>query len=174
MDDEDQGEWVEQLFETLKGFKFPSLKPQRPWVEVVTKRSQTRGLNFEGATRALYGDHVHHAWHKPIPENIYEATMSAAPNQTIPLSYEERESRREDLIIAVQEVFLSLTDDEQWLYQMLVDWGLTLRSLAQLSGIPKTSLARIRDELAHKLRDGLLEQKVVQEYLSKSNPHHES
>ena len=143
------------------------MKPQRPWAEIITKRSQSRGLHFDGPKRALYGEHEHHSWHKPVPENIYEATMSTAPNQTVPLSYEEREFRREELIIAVQEVFLSLTDDEQWLYQMLVDWGLTLRSLAQLSGIPKTSLARIRDQLAHKLRDGLLEQEVVREYLSK-------
>jgi len=93
--------------------------------------------------------------------------MEAGPFEDPLRSIEEREQNREDLILAVQETFMRLTEDEQWLYHMLVDVGLSLRFVAIILDTPKTTMARRRDELAQKLRASLLQQPAVQEYLNR-------
>jgi hypothetical protein len=50
---------------------------------------------------------------------------------------------------------------------MLVDVGLSLRFVAIVLDIPKTTLARRRDELANKLRQHLLEDPKVRDYLTR-------
>jgi len=93
--------------------------------------------------------------------------METAPYEQSMRSMEERERDQEDLIIAIHETFMRLTENEQWLYHMLVDVGLSLRFVAIVLDIPKTTLARRRDELANKLRQHLLEDPKVRDYLTR-------
>ena len=53
---------------------------------------------------------------------------------------------------------------------MLVDVGLSMRFVATVLGIPKTTFARRRDALAEKIRKLLLEHEVVRERLGLSGP----
>ena len=96
-----------------------------------------------------------------------QSIMEAGPFEDPLRSIQEREENLEDLILAVHETFIKLTEDEQWLYHMLVDVGLSLRFVAIILDIPKTTMARRRDELADKLRTSLLQQPAVQEYLNR-------
>jgi hypothetical protein len=52
---------------------------------------------------------------------------------------------------------------------MFVEVGLSLRFLGLVINMPKTSLARRRDELSKKLKSLLLKQPEVREHLLKSN-----
>jgi hypothetical protein len=95
--------------------------------------------------------------------------MWARPGEEPVTSKNELEEKNDELLIAVQEAFLQLTEEEQWLYQMFVEVGLSLRFLGLIIHVPKTSLARQRDELSKKLKSLLLEQPAVREYLLNSN-----
>ena len=151
-----------QLFKALRELNFPSLSPQRPWVNVTSK---DRGKG--------YGHNIHRlnvkreSRYNPTPETEIESLMMAAPFEEPLRSIEEREKDQEDLIFAVHKTFMRLTSDEQWLYHMLVDVGLSLRFIAIVLEIPKTTLARRRDELATKLRECLLEDPKVRNYLTR-------
>ena len=79
--------------------------------------------------------------------------------------WETKDKELKDLRTAVQEVFDSLSEDEEWLYNCLVEVGLSLRFLSRVLNIPKSTLARRRDSLAQKLREGLLKHEVVRDYL---------
>ena len=159
MDEESEGA---KLFNALRELNFPSLSPQRPWVNVTSK---DRGKG--------YGHNIHRlnvkreSRYNPTPETEIESLMSAAPFEEPLRSIEEREKDQEDLIFAVHKTFMRLTSDEQWLYHMLVDVGLSLRFVAIILDIPKTTMARRRDELAEKLRTSLLQEPAVQEYLTR-------
>ena len=48
---------------------------------------------------------------------------------------------------------------------MLVEVGLSMRFVARVLGLPKTTFARQRDELADKIRNKLLEYEVVRDRL---------
>lgn len=72
---------------------------------------------------------------------------------------------QEELALAIVEVFNKLTEEEQWIYHMLVDVGLSMRFVAKVLGIPKTTFARRRDALADKIRGLLLEYEVVRDRL---------
>lgn len=87
--------------------------------------------------------------------------MIAAPYEEPSVSWESVYRDDGDLIDAVEEVFGALSEDEQWLYHILVDVGLSLRFVARVLRIPKTTLARRRDELADKLRRNLLQHEAV-------------
>jgi len=133
----------ETFFQTLRDYKFPSLKPQRSRVIVV---------DTEWSHRLK----LHH-----IPETDMEALMVSVPFEEPSVSWEGVYRDEGDLIDAVEEVFGDLNDDEQWLYHMLVDVGLSLRFVAKVLDIPKTTLARRRDELAAKVRRNLLKHEAV-------------
>ena len=90
-----------------------------------------------------------------------EALMSAEPFEEPSRSWESVYRDEGDLMDAVEEIFDSLNDDQQWLYHMLVDVGLSLRFVAIVMGIPKTTLARRRDELAWQMRRNLLKHEAV-------------
>ena len=155
--DENQGE---ELFEALRELKFPSLSPQRPWVNVTSK---PKGNNWGHTDKKLAVKKETH--YRPTPVTEMQALMEAAPFEQPLRSIEEREKDREDLILAVQETFMRLTENEQWLYHMLVDVGLSLRFVGTFLRIPKTTMARRRDALAEKLRELLFENPHVREYL---------
>ena len=136
MIDPDEGE---QLFNRLRLLKFPSLAPVR------TRRS----ANFLS----------------PRYMTEIEAILNAEPGQEPDMSYEIREQQHEELYVAVEDMFLRLTEEEQWIYHMLVDIGLSMRFVANVLNLPKTTFARRRDELAEKMRRILLEHQVVRDKL---------
>ena len=156
MDEESQGA---KLFNALRKANFPSLQPQRPWTNVTSKPSgRWVETNRSARKEVLY---------RPTPVTEMQSILEAGPFEDPLRSIEEREENREDLILAVHETFMGLTEDEQWLYHMLVDVGLSLRFVAIILDTPKTTMARRRDDLANKLRTSLLQQKAVQEYLTR-------
>jgi DNA-directed RNA polymerase specialized sigma subunit len=158
VDEESEGA---KLFNALRELNFPSLSPQRPWVNI-TSKDWTRSKNSE---RKL---NVHrNSRYQFTPATEIQSIMETAPYEQSMRSMEERERDQEDLIIAIHETFMRLTENEQWLYHMLVDVGLSLRFVAIVLDIPKTTLARRRDELANKLRQHLLEDPKVRDYLTR-------
>lgn len=157
MDEESEGA---KLFNALRKANFPSLQPQRPWTNVTSKpKSGHWGETNRSARKEVL--------YRPTPETEMQSIMEAGPFEDPLRSIEEREENREDLILAVHETFIGLTEDEQWLYHMLVDVGLSLRFVAIILDIPKTTMARRRDELAEKLRTSLLREPAVQQYLNR-------
>ena len=130
----------EKIFNRLKLLKFPSLRPVRT-------RSQVQGL----IQRKF--------------ETEVEAIMHARPGYEPDLSTELHEQNHEELRMAVEDMFNQLTDEEQWIYHMLVDVGLSMRFVARALGMPKTTFARRRDALADKMRRILLEHEIVREKL---------
>tara|TARA_B100000131_G_scaffold309946_1_gene341036 strand:- start:917 stop:1363 length:447 start_codon:yes stop_codon:yes gene_type:complete len=135
----------ELFFQSLRDYKFPSLRPQRSRAAIADTE-----WYVEKAIR-LY----------QIPDSDAEALMIAAPYEEPSVSWESVYRDDGDLIDAVEEVFGALSEDEQWLYHILVDVGLSLRFVARVLRIPKTTLARRRDELADKLRRNLLQHEAV-------------
>jgi len=95
------------------------------------------------------------------PSTEIEALMISRPGVDVQESTEEFESSQADLIEAVEEVWLSLTETERWIYHMLVDVGLSMRLVALALGTPKTTFARRRDDLAQKIKNELLRHPAV-------------
>jgi len=130
----------EEIFNRLKLLKFPSLRPVRT-------RSSVQGLN------------------QRYFETEVEALMHARPGFEPDMSTELNEQKHEELRLAVEEMFSQLTEEEQWIYHMLVDIGLSMRFVARALNMPKTTFARRRDALAEKMRKLLLEHKAVRDKL---------
>lgn len=130
----------EQLFNRLKLLKFPSLRPVR-----------TRG-SAQGFTQHYF-------------ETEIEAILYAKPGQEPDVSTELHTQKHEALRLAVEDMFNKLTEEEQWIYHMLVDVGLSMRFVARALNMPKTTFARRRDALADKMRKLLLEHEVVRDKL---------
>ena len=95
------------------------------------------------------------------PATPMEALMQAKPHEEPIESTQEAYERQDALRAAVEETWATLTETEQWIYNMLVDVGLSLRFIAIVLGTPKTTMARRRDELAEKIKNGLLQHQVV-------------
>ena len=129
----------EELFNRLRLLKFPSLAPVRT-------RS---GAN---STASYYRTEI-------------EAILNAKPGQEPEISHETLEQQHKQLYEAVEDMFSRLTEEEQWIYHMLVDIGLSMRFVAKVLGMPKTTFARRRDALADKMRYILLEHQVVRDKL---------
>ena len=135
----------ERFFQAIRHLGFPSLAPVR-------------------LKRASYwkGDGQF--------ETEMEAILSSSPHQEPKESTEGLHRTQEALANAIVETFDQLTEEEQWIYHMLVDVGLSMRFVATVLGIPKTTFARRRDALAEKIRKLLLEHEVVRERLGLSGP----
>lgn len=103
--------------------------------------------------------------YKPLTDT--EALMISAPHQETVESIQEFEIVKAGLIEAVEEVWETLTDTEQWIYHMLVDVGLSMRLVALAVGTPKTTFARRRDDIAQKIKNELLRHPVVIDYLER-------
>ena len=91
--------------------------------------------------------------------------MTTRPHEEPMESTEGLHRKQHELAVAIVEVFDRLTAEEQWIYHMLVDVGLSMRFGARVLGIPKTTFARRRDALADKIRGLLLEYEVVRDRL---------
>ena len=129
----------EELFNRLKLLKFPSLAPVRTRTSVNVKSTRYK--------------------------TEIEALLNAKPGQEPELSYEIEEQKHVELYEAVEDMFSRLTEEEQWIYHMLVDIGLSMRFVARALDMPKTTFARKRDALADKMRSILLEHKIVRDKL---------
>ena len=101
----------------------------------------------------------------PWPETELAALIETKPFEEPHPDWESKDRELADLRTAVQEVFDSLTDGEEWLYNCLVEVGLSLRFLSRVLDIPKSTLARQRDALAHKIREELLKHEVIKTWL---------
>ena len=130
----------EELFERLKLLKFPSLAPVR-------LKPNSSGVTSGDTTRSLAGQF----------ETELEALLTSKPYEEPMESTEGLHIIQEELALAIVEAFNKLTEEEQWIYHMLVDVGLSMRFVAYVLDIPKTTFARRRDELAEKIRKLLLE-----------------
>ena len=93
--------------------------------------------------------------------------MISAPHQETVESIQEFEIVQAGLIEAVEEVWETLTETEQWIYHMLVDVGLSMRLVALALGTPKTTFARRRDDIAQKIKNELLRHPAVIDYLER-------
>ena len=131
----------EEIFNRLKLLKFPSLRPVRT-------RNSIQGLNQR---------HF---------ETEIEAVLHASPGFEPDISTELHEQKHKELRLAVEDMFNQLTEEEQWIYHMLVDIGLSMRFVARALNMPKTTFARRRDALADKMRKLLLEHKIVRDKLN--------
>ena len=129
----------EELFNRLKLLKFPSLAPVRTRTSVNVKSTRYK--------------------------TEIEALLNAKPGQEPEMSYEIEEQKHVELYEAVEDMFSRLTEEEQWIYHMLVDIGLSMRFVARALDMPKTTFARKRDALADKMRSILLEHKIVRDKL---------
>ena len=97
----------------------------------------------------------------PIPVTVFDALVGLAPFEEPQESQEERHELRELVTQAVED----LPEDERWLIEMLFLTRLSLRFVAKVTGIPKTSLARERDMILAKLRAQLRDHPSVREKL---------
>jgi DNA-directed RNA polymerase specialized sigma24 family protein len=95
------------------------------------------------------------------PTNEYDALMRTAPNHEAVASIEERMVARDQIGKSSD----CLSDEELWVFNALVVEGLSLRSVARQISAPKTTIARIRDRAARKLREALQDQEPVQAVL---------
>ena len=131
----------EEIFNRLKLLKFPSLRPVRT-------RNSIQGLNQRHFDTEI--------------EAVLHARRGVEPD----ISTELHEQKHKELRLAVEDMFNQLTEEEQWIYHMLVDIGLSMRFVARALNMPKTTFARRRDALADKMRKLLLEHKIVRDKLN--------
>ena len=97
----------------------------------------------------------------PTPVTVFEALVGTPPHEEAQESLEERHQLRELVTQAVED----LPEDERWLIEVLYLARLSLRFVAQVTGIPKTSLARERDVILTKLRGRIRDHPLVKEKL---------
>ena len=169
MHDPDEGA---RFIEELRKYRFPSLRPLQDQIQAeyvpVKDREPGHRTNF-----LRFGVQTKLHW-QGFKDTEMEALMEARPFEEPATDWESKNKELEDLRTAVQEVFDSLTEDEEWLYNCLVEVGLSLRFLSRVLGTPKSTLARRRDALAQKMREGLLQHEVVREYLFTRSGYRES
>ena len=144
-----------EFIEAMKQMKLPSLKPPP---NLLPRENLRAPILFEHAPQ---NRKTFTPWH----ETELGALMETKPFEEPHPDWETKDKELKDLRTAVQEVFDSLSEDEEWLYNCLVEVGLSLRFLSRVLNIPKSTLARRRDSLAQKLREGLLKHEVVRDYL---------
>jgi len=104
------------------------------------------------------------------PDTEIQAVMEALPHNEPHESKEEVLKNQAALVEAINEVWETLTDNERWIYHMLVDVGLSMRFVALALGTPKTTFARRRDALAFKIKNELLRHQAVINHLAKGRP----
>lgn len=96
------------------------------------------------------------------PANEYQALMEAPFGEEPEESIEETHRLREALAHAVD----TLPPSDRWLFEVLFYARLSLRFVARILDVPKTTLARRRDALLARLRLRLGNEPAVQERLN--------
>ena len=159
MHDPDEGA---RFIEELRKYKFPSLRPLQDQIQS-EHDARIKDQDSEYKTAFMrFGVQTQRVRFK---DTEMEALMEALPFDEPATDWESKDRELADLRTAVQEVFDSLTDGEEWLYNCLVEVGLSLRFLSRVLDIPKSTLARQRDALAHKIREELLKHEVIKTWL---------
>jgi hypothetical protein len=161
MHDPDEGA---RFIEELRKYKFPSLRSLQDQIQAQAEYVRLKDREPGHRTNYLrYG--VQNSKRQAFKDTEIEALMETRPFEEPVTDWETKNKELKDLRTAVQEVFDFLTEDEEWLYNCLVEVGLSLRFLSRVLEVPKSTLARRRDALAQKLRDGLLEHEVIRNWL---------
>ena len=109
---------------------------------------------------AAHGPRAH--WYSR-PDTDLEALMVAGIGDEPAIS---REGQAE-LQNLVCDTFDDLTANDRWLIEMLVFARLSLRFVAIVVGIPKTTLARRRDAIYATMRESLADNETVKAYLGR-------
>jgi hypothetical protein len=170
MHDPDEGA---RFIEELRKYKFPSLRPLQDQVKAQAEYVLFKDREPGHRTNYLrYG--VQNSRRMAFKDTEVEALMETRPFEEPVTDWESKNKEIKDLRTAVQEVFDSLTEDEEWLYNCLVEVGLSLRFLSRVLDIPKSTLARQRDALAHKIREELLKHEVIKTWLFTRSGYRES
>ena len=91
------------------------------------------------------------------PFSAMEALMVCAPCEEPEESVIEQMALREALADALD----SLEEEERWIFDMLVVVHLSLRFVGRVVGIPKTTLARKRDQVIAKLQNQLIQNPLI-------------
>ncbi len=107
------------------------------------EKQQTRGRKVK-----LFADR---------PETPVDALLRCAPGQEPDPSVQELIHLRDIIQDAIDE----LSPRERWVFDAVTTGGASLRSL----GIPKTTVARIRDKAIDKLRVRLSESEAIRKFL---------
>ena len=97
------------------------------------------------------------AWalsHSDLPDNEWAAVMRAAPGEDIRESAEER-SARDFTDLSVVDALASLTEECAMIVQMIYAQSMSLREVERYTGIPKSTVARRRDEGKRLLAEAL-------------------
>lgn len=171
MHDPDEGA---RFIEELRKFKFPSLRTLQDQIQAQPEYVRLKDREPGHRSNYLrYGVQTKLHW-QGFKDTEMEALMEARPFEEPVTDWETKDRELEDLRTAVQEVFGSLTEDEEWLYNCLVEVGLSLRFLSRVLEIPKSTLARRRDSLAQKIREALLEHEVIRNWLFTRSGYRES
>ena len=103
-------------------------------------------------------DAEHALSHSDLPENEWDAWLRAAPGDEIRVSADVREGHQQDFShrgAAVRDALASMTEDCALAVQMVYGQGMSLREVERYTGIPKTTVARRRDEGKLLLADAL-------------------
>jgi hypothetical protein len=94
------------------------------------------------------------------PQTPVEALLQCAPGDNPDLSVEELAELRTALADAFDQ---ALTEEERWVVNATVIARTSLRKM----GVPKTTVARVRDNALEKLRNHLKENPVIVQYLER-------
>ena len=116
----------------------------------------THGNSGKHKAHWIYG------WTKNRAFTPYESMMSAPPGVEPAVSQMELIHLRDIISDAIEEC---LTPLEIWVFNAVVVERKSLRSLGRQINIPKTSVARIRDNAIKKLQEALKDQPAIIDYL---------
>ncbi len=95
------------------------------------------------------------------PDTLIQALQQSSPFAEPFLSKEEQIELQEVVLDALEE----LTDWEIWLINALLFERRSLREVQRMVGIPKTTVARKRDQILNRLREILTPNETVKNYL---------
>tara|TARA_R100000008_G_scaffold29198_1_gene16090 strand:- start:105 stop:470 length:366 start_codon:yes stop_codon:yes gene_type:complete len=96
------------------------------------------------------------------PDTLIQAIQQSSPYTEPFLSKEEQAQLQEVVLNALEE----LDEWEIWLINALLFERRSLREVQRMVGIPKTTVARKRDQILSKLRDILTPNQTIKNYLS--------
>ena len=110
---------------------------------------------YEVSERWLHNERLE----RNAPSSFIEALMQTPPGESSADSLENTLWLHD----VVLETLETLPEEDQWILQMLLVVQIPLRRLATLMEIPKTSLARRRDDALEVVKERLLEHDAIRE-----------
>ena len=98
--------------------------------------------------------------HSQLPATPMEALQRAGPDE--PLTSKDEQVELQEIVL---NALNHLEDWEQWLLNALLFEKMSLRQVEFVLGMPKTTVARKRDALLHKLKTYLANDPTIRRYL---------